>query len=70
MFIYCIVQSEIHLKAETTLREQLGQDVLQMHTLVDALTAVSQSFTSYHVILIFPNEIYLEYYNKILLFCG
>ena len=36
-------QSEARLKAETMLREHLAQDVSQLHSLVDALTAVSNA---------------------------
>ena len=40
-----MLQSEIRLKAETTLREHLAQDVAQMRGLVDALTSVSIACT-------------------------
>ena len=36
-----IFQSEMRLKAEALLREQLTQDVKQLTSLIDALTSVS-----------------------------
>ena len=36
-----VFQSEMRLKAEALLREQLTQDVKQLTSLIDALTSVS-----------------------------
>lgn len=35
------LQNDIRLRAETTLREQLTQDISQLAALIDALTSVS-----------------------------